>query len=116
VGKALIAFLSEAEFNQHVRTKGLPKHNSNTIVSIKELRRELVRVRGSGYALDDEEDEMRVRCVGAPIFDVSRSVAAAVSIAGPTNQIPANRIQALARAVKQTAAEISAHLGFRSKA
>lgn len=116
VGKALIAFLSEAEFNQHVRTKSLPKHNNNTIVSIKELRRELVRVRELGYALDDEEDEMGVRCVGAPIFDVSQSVTAAVSIAGPKNQIPANRIQVLARRVKQTAAEISSHLGFRRKA
>ncbi len=112
VGKALIAFLSEVEFDRQVPTKGMPKHNSNTIVSVKELKRELVRVRELGYALDDEEDEIGVRCVGAPIFDHSGRVVAALSVAGTTAQVPLERVQAIGRAVRQAAAGISSCLGY----
>lgn len=112
VGKALIAFLSEEEFNQLIKSKSLARHNDNTIVTLKGFKRELARVRELGYALDDEEDEIGLRCIGTPIFDAEQRTVAAVSVAGTTIDIPLDRVQTLAATLKQTAAEIS--LRFQS--
>lgn len=107
VGKALVAFLSEDEFNHLIRAKSFAKHNENTIVTVKGLKRDLARVRELGYAVDDEEDEIGLRCVGAPIFDAEQKPVAAVSVAGTTEDIPLDRVQTLATILRQTAAEIS---------
>ena len=112
VGKALIAFLSDEEFDQQFRTKGLARHNENTIVSTSKLKRELERVRVLGYALDDEEDEIGFRCIGAPIFNYTKKVVAAISVAGTTNQIPDDGVPQLAVIVKHAAAGISTQLGY----
>jgi len=112
VGKALIAFLPENEFNQQISAKAWAKHNENTIVSIRALKRELAKVRESGYALDDEEDEIGVRCIGAPIFGKKERVVAAISVAGTTSEIPIERVPTLAGMVKKVAANISSHLAY----
>lgn len=112
VGKALIAFLSEQELREQVLSKGLAKHNQKTIVSINRLRRELAQIREAGYALDDEEDEIGLRCIGVPVFGEPPKVIAAISVAGTTGQLPLEQVPTLARMVKQTAAEISLQLGF----
>jgi DNA-binding IclR family transcriptional regulator len=107
VGKALVAFLSEDQLNQLIGAKSFARHNENTIVTIRGLKRELARVRELGYALDDEEDEIGLRCVGAPIFDVEQRTVAAISLAGTTEDIPLDRVQTLAAILRQTAAEIA---------
>jgi DNA-binding IclR family transcriptional regulator len=111
VGKALLASMSEQEIEGIARLKGFPKHNENSITSLPALKRELARVRAIGFSLDDEEDEIGERCIGAPIFDAHSAVVAAISVAGSLAQIPDGRIQDLAALVKRTAAQISSHLG-----
>jgi DNA-binding IclR family transcriptional regulator len=111
VGKALIAFLPEDEFDRLIRAKSFARHNDRTIISISAMKRELAGVRQLGYAFDDEEDEVGLRCVGAPIFDANQKTVAAVSVAGTTSQIPVERVSALATTVKQAAEELSARLG-----
>jgi IclR family KDG regulon transcriptional repressor len=110
VGKALVAFLPEEHFNQLIGAKKFARHNENTIVTIRGLKRELARVRELGYSLDDEEDELGLRCIGTPIFDGQHRTVAAVSVAGTTEDIPLDRVQALAVTLRQTATEISRHL------
>jgi len=112
VGKALIAFLPDDEFDLQFRTKALARHNENTTVSTNKLKRELERVRSLGYALDDEEDEIGFRCIGAPIFTYTRRVVAAISVAGTVAQISDDNLEQLATIVKHTAAEISSQLGY----
>ena len=112
VGKALIAFLPEDEFDQQFKTKALARHNENTTVSTSKLKRELERVRSLGYALDDEEDEIGFRCVGAPVFNYTRKIVAAISVAGTTAQIADGDLGQLAITVKRTASEISCQLGY----
>jgi DNA-binding IclR family transcriptional regulator len=96
VGKALAAFSSEEELDEIVRLKGFPKRNDNTM--------ELASVRHLGYSLDDEEDEIGERCIGAPIFDAFGTIIAAISVAGTVSQIPNERIAGLANLLKRTAA------------
>jgi DNA-binding IclR family transcriptional regulator len=108
VGKALIAHLTDAEFDAQVRPTQLARHNDHTIGSMAALRKELGRVRHLGYAVCDEEDEIGVRCVGAPILDRRGHAIAAISVAGTTFQIPPERVGELGQTVKNAAAEISA--------
>lgn len=111
-GKALIAFVPPDEFDREIKSKGLAKHNHKTIVSLNKLRLELSRIRELGYAFDDEEDEIGLRCIGAPVFDNTERVVAAISVSGTTVQITMERVPALARTVTKTAAAISAQLGY----
>jgi DNA-binding IclR family transcriptional regulator len=113
VGKALIAYLPDTEFDAQVRPTQLPRHNDRTIGTIAALRRELNRVRQLGYSTCDEEDEIGVRCVGAPILNAAGHAVAAISVSGTTTQIPAERIPELGAQVKAAAAEISARVQGR---
>lgn len=108
VGKALIAHLPEDEFEAQVRPSQLTRRNDRTIGSMAALRTELDRVRTLGYAVCDEEDEIGVRCVGAPVLNRQGHAIAAISVAGTTLQIPPERVPELGQAVRDTAEEISA--------
>ena len=110
VGKALAAFLPEEQFEELITAQRFARHNDNTIVTVPSLKRELSKVREQGYALDDEEDEIGVRCVGVPILDSNQQAFAAISLAGTTELIPLERVQSLASSLKQTASEISFQL------
>lgn len=115
VGKALVAYVSDDELEMIAKLKGFPKRNDNTITSLMALKRELAQVRALGYSLDNEEDEIGARCVGAPVFDANSSLVAAISVAGSVAHIPDERIQDLANLVKLTAAQLSSHLGSMGK-
>jgi DNA-binding IclR family transcriptional regulator len=109
-GKAILAHLPEPDLERHIREHGLPKHNEYTISSPKKLKKILEAVRQAGYAVDDEEDELGFRCVGAPIFDES-GVVAAVSLVGTTDQVIKENLRLLGELVKSTAGSITGLLG-----
>jgi len=112
VGKALIAYLPHEELEYLIMTKDFARHNAKTVVSKGALRRELAVVRQSGYALDNEEDELGLCCLGAPVFDENGRVVAAISVAGTTSQIGTDRVPKLARQVMRAAQGISKRLGY----
>jgi DNA-binding IclR family transcriptional regulator len=87
VGKCLLAYLPEDEFLRLVRDRGLTRNNENTITSIRKLKQQMAQIRHAGYAIEDEEGEIGCRCVGAPVFDHSDNVIAAISVAGSTAQV-----------------------------
>ena len=111
-GKALIAFLPEGELNYLIREHGLPRHNEKTITSSMRLKEELARVRRLGYAFDDEEDEIGLRCIGAPVFEQAGKAVASVSVAGTVRQIHPRNRRLIAEQVQQTVSRISQELGF----
>ena len=111
VGKVLISFLPEDELDYLLRTKDFARHNGRTITSKSALRREFTLIKQLGYALDDEEDEPGLRCIGAPVFDESQKAIAAISVAGTTSQIPIDSVPRLANIVKELAEGISSRLG-----
>lgn len=112
VGKALIAYLPDGEIEHLARTHGLPRHNDDTIVSLRKLRDELIKVRRLGYAIDDEEDEIGFRCIAAPVFDRSGGAVAAISISGTILQVREDNSEVLALEVKQAADAISKAKGY----
>jgi DNA-binding IclR family transcriptional regulator len=110
LGKALIANLPEHAIERIIREHGLPRHNDQTLSSVKKLKADLTLTAARGYSVDYEEDEVGMCCIGAPIFDSQGNTVAAVSIAGSTEQIEAANLEHLAAMVKRAAAKIAEHL------
>ena len=111
VEKALIAFLSDYEFERFLRKVSFTRFTPNTITSAGELRQEIARMRAQGYALDLQEHEEGVRCAAAPIFDLDGRVVGSISIAAPAFRKSEDDIRALAPAVMDAAHRISENLG-----
>jgi IclR family transcriptional regulator, KDG regulon repressor len=118
VGKALLAFQDEKRVAAILRAAGLPPKGSlprltvNTLTSLGDLKRELSRIREQGYAVDNEEAVVGLRCVAAPLFDHSGRAVAAFSVAGPASRVSPARTAEIARLVLETAGEISHRLGY----
>jgi len=112
VGKTLLAALASEEVDRILSTAGLPAFTPNTIVSAAALKRELDTVRARGYAVDDEEIEEGLLCIGAPVRDSSH-VVASISIAGPKFRVPPRKVPTLAARVVAAADELSTELGYR---
>jgi IclR family acetate operon transcriptional repressor len=111
VGKALLARLGADEVSDIVRHHGLPRHTDHTIVTEIGLRAELDRVRDQGFAIDDEEQEIGVRCVAVAV-DADTLGRMAVSISGPTarmTDVVVTRAIPLLRAAAARVAEDIAH-------
>lgn len=111
LGKALLAFLPEAEQDDYLNAK-LERRTANTIVNPDMLRSELRRIRANGYAVDDVENELGVRCIGAPIFDHDGVLVGSLSLSGPTIRMSWERIEELRGPVVEAAALISRRFGY----
>jgi len=114
VGKAMLAELPEAEVNGIIRASSLKAITANTITTMAELKAELKAVRSRGYAIDDEEKEEGLRCVGAAVRAHSRKLVAAMSISGPAFRMTKERIPEVGQALLQAAGELSAELGYQA--
>ena len=112
VGKVLLAWQDEEKIQKYLRAERLEEFTGNTILDPMELALELQKVRLSGCAYDNEEHEIGVRCVAAPVFDQQGKVIAALSVSGPTVRLTNNRIEMLRKMVQESAFEISAKMGY----
>jgi DNA-binding IclR family transcriptional regulator len=112
VGKAMLSELPEAEISAIVRKSGLKAITAKTITTMALLKSELKTVRARGYAIDDEEKEDGLRCVGAVVRAHSRKLSAAMSISGPAFRMTKERIPEVGEALMQAASDLSAELGY----
>ena len=115
LGKAMLAFQPEETIAKIVSSIRFTRYTPKTLCSREKLFEHLETVRRRGYAVDDEEIELGVRCIGAPIFNEDRWAIAAVSISGPTSRVTAQNARAIAQRVLTCCREISASLGMRAK-
>lgn len=106
VGKCLLAFtpgVSERQLKNYTFSRFTP----NTITDVPTLLQELNTVRAQGYALDNEEQEIGLTCVGVPILDKAGAAVAALSISGPTQRLQNHDVAQIVEQLKRTSAEIS---------
>jgi DNA-binding IclR family transcriptional regulator len=115
VGKALLAFQADSIVDRVCRL-GLTRYTPQTITDPAMLGKELERIRGVGYAVDDREIWPDVQCVAAPIRNQSGNVIASISVSGPATRIPKERIPTLAARVREVAKQLSLRLGYSPKA
>lgn len=113
VGKAILAFQSTPDIEK-VIAMGIRRYTRNTIADLEGLRAELKEIRRCGFSVDRGEFQIGVRCVGAPIRKSSGLVVAAISVSGPADHFPDERVPLLAEIVIEAAQSISDRLGWRS--
>jgi DNA-binding IclR family transcriptional regulator len=107
MGKVLLAFLPEQPLREILGQTELAALTPNTIIDKARLERELEKIRGQGYALDDEEAFPGIRCIAAPIRDPRGKVVAAISATVPAQRLPAERSPELVELIVEGASRIS---------
>jgi len=112
-GKVHMAFMTEEELEELLSEMKFIQHTPTTITNQKDLKAALVEVREQGYALDDEELDLGVRCIAAPIRDYTRRIVGAISVSGPSMRIDDERLEKeLIPMVLQASTDLSARLGY----
>lgn len=107
VGKSLLAFNKDVDLERAGKTITLNKYTENTIDNWEDLFKELEDVRKKGYAVDNEEREVGLFCIGAPIFDKDNNAIAAISISGPTHRMKVLNLDENIKCLKETTKEIN---------
>jgi DNA-binding IclR family transcriptional regulator len=108
VGKLFLAADDARNVRAYATRTGLAGHTRNSLTDPAKLDRELALVRARGYARDNEELELGVRCIAAGIRDDAGKLVAGLSISAPSDFLQDDWIDLLCR----TAAQISAAIGF----
>jgi IclR family transcriptional regulator, acetate operon repressor len=113
IGKAILAFLPSEDRLQRLGPFPLPRRTWRTLTQLEELEIELARIRESGYAIDDEENEEQIRCLGAAAFDHKGNAIGGLSLSAPAFGMPLEKAHGLGTSVVLAAANISLGLGAR---
>jgi DNA-binding IclR family transcriptional regulator len=110
VGKCLMAWLPRQDVETIVKQQGLKKRTPKTIVTLAKLLAELERVKQAGFAVDDEENSLGARCLGAPVFDAAGNVTAAIGASGTLSQMDEDNLPKMIEALKETARRVTRQL------
>jgi len=111
LGKSILAFSGPGRF-QEVLPELSKTRTPNTITSEQALREELDLICSQGFAIDNEENEVGIRCVGAPIIDYTGKAIAAMSISGPRDRMDPERCFQFGPLLREAVLKISRRKGF----
>lgn len=112
IGKALLAHAGADRIERYIKRKKLSRFTENTINDPEALRAELARIKAQGYAFDDEEKSIGMRCVAVPVFNGFGETVAGLSISGPSARLTLDRIGFVSGAVIKQANVLSQSLGY----
>jgi IclR family KDG regulon transcriptional repressor len=113
IGKAQIAFVSEEELEKLGVLDNTDKFTENTIIDKAAFIKHLKEVAKQGYALDNEEYSLGVRCAGVPIRDYTGRVVGGISVCGPSFRITDAVLKGkIIPIVKEAGGNVSKRLGF----
>lgn len=104
-GKALLAWSSPAVIDRYMEEVKFEEFTPNSIMSVRELRQELARIREQGYSCDNEESELGLTCYAMPIITNGVPLAA-ISVSGPTQRMQENKDN-IVRVLKSTTDRLS---------
>jgi len=109
VGKALLAASSDHDIRALLGRTGLPRHTPHTVTDVEELLAQLVVIRSRGYAMDEGEQEVGVRCVAVAV--PGSQVRLAMSVSGPaprmSDELLVHAVPVLQEAARSVGAELS---------
>lgn len=116
MGKVLLAYLDDEVLDERLSRLEVEHHTPHTITDTEALREHLMEVRASGYALNDEELEIGLRSVAAPVRDGTGAVVAAINVSMVAARHSRSAIeQEIVPRLLQCAADISTGLGYRGR-
>lgn len=111
IGKTLLAQMDEDRFARWLRDHPPARFTEHTLTEPEALRAAMTEIRSRGYSIDDQEKNLGMRCIAAPIFDVSREAVAGISISGPINRMAEDAIPDLAQIVIAAAQNLTSAIG-----
>ena len=116
VGKLMLLNYTEEMIDQLITKRGLQKFTDHTVVQKQQLMMLLEEVRRRGYACDNEECELGLRCIAVPIYDHTQRIVAGISVTGPTIRMTDETIAAKLPMMQIAADAISFRLGYTPSA
>ena len=111
LGKVMLS-LMPPQLVQIVLARQMERFTDSTITEPVKLLDELSRIREIGYAIDDCESSLEIRCVASPIQNRNGELVAAISISAPSYRFSLERAQKIGTVVFSAARKISSRLGF----
>ncbi len=114
VGKALAAWLPDSELDRIIGRTAFEPLTARTITTPSALRRQLARIRATGFAVDNEEHIDGIRCIATSVRDHSGAVCASLCVVGPASRLPQRRLAEIRKPLAAVAAGLSARLGYES--
>lgn len=112
VGKLLLLNYSNEQMDRLIVERGLPRFTENTIITKEALLEEIEQVAKLGYAFDNEECEVGMRCVAAPVRDYTGRVVAGISVSGPSTRMIGEHFEAITQCLIETGISASQQLGY----
>jgi len=106
LGKVLLAF-GGAEL-----PASLEQYTENTIIDYSILAAHLEQVRKSGFAIDNEEFDIGVRCIAVPVFDYRGKIIGAMGVSGPSSRLDMERLEELQAVLLETGREVTQKMAF----
>lgn len=110
IGKAILAFSAPGILESTITEQQLEKLTPNTIITIREFKAEIQRVKRKGVAFDREETSPLATCVGVPILDKNGFAIAAISISGPASRFQPKSGSPVIISLQKAAQEIAIQL------
>lgn len=111
IGKALLSRHSDERIERLLSNTPLEQFTPQTIVSRDKLYEELQLIRAAGFAFDNEEKAIGMRCIAAPIVNFHGEAIAGISISGPSHRVPPDKVEHIGKLVKEAGEEVSRNLG-----
>ena len=111
IGKALLAFGRADTLRMLLDHVPLKRFTDRTLTTAEALQEDLSRIRHRGFSFDDEEKTRGMRCIAAPVFDLTGEAVAGISVSGPSHRIGHEHVKTLGAAVAAAAGELSQALG-----
>lgn len=112
VGKLFLAEGGEKACREYARRTGLPRYTPNTLTQVTKLWPQIANTHKQGFALDNEEAEQGVSCIGVPVRDAHGTMVAGMSISAPRER----RQQSWVALIKKAGADLSSRLGYTAQA
>lgn len=106
-GKIFLAWSIYISLDKFMQDTPMEPRTPKTITTLAGLKKSVDEVRELGYAIDDEEYMLGVRCLAAPVWDIHNHVAAAIGITGATIRFGRDKVEPFSRLVMESAAQVS---------
>lgn len=111
IGKALLSCYSAARLQDFAAAAALPRFTPRTVTTLAALQDQMALARAQGFAVDDEERTLGMRCVAAPILNIHGEAVAGISVSGPTQRLTDDRIAQIGALVAAAAERIGRQIG-----
>lgn len=112
VGKAMLFEASIDEIKNLWDRSNIIENTKSTISNYEDFLEEIRISKKRGYSIDNEENELGIRCIGAPIYNSANRICAAISISGPISRINSDTIDYYSKPLVEATKEISKKMGY----